>query len=201
MIRVLIAEDMRLLRETLVTSLELENDLQVVAALDNGDSIATTAIAQQADVALLDINLPGTDGLTAAATLRERHPNCRILILTTLATPAHLRRALHIGVSGYLLKDTPSRELVRAVRTVASGGQVLDPGLAMTALRTPPNPLTTREAQVLRCYAEGADPKEIAIHLHLSHGTVRNYLAAAVTKLQARNRIDAVRLATSSGWL
>ncbi|WP_194814024.1 DNA-binding response regulator [Nocardia sp. XZ_19_385] len=201
MIRVLIAEDMRLLRETLMAALELEDDLRVVAALDSGDAIVGTAIAEQADVALIDIDLPGTDGLTAAAAIHERHPSCRVLILTALANPAHLRRAMLIGVSGYLLKDTAHRELVRAVRTVASGGRVLDPGLAMTALRTPPSPLTAREAQVLRRYAEGADPKEIATHLHLSYGTIRNYLASAVTKLQARNRVDAVRLATDSGWL
>lgn len=201
MIRVLVAEDMRLLRETLVASLELENDIRVVAALDSGERIVATAISEQADVAIVDIDLPGTDGLTAAADMRERHPGCRVLILTALANPGHLRRAMQIGVSGFVLKDSPRQELLKAVRTVAQGGQVLDSGLAMTTLRTPSSPLTEREVEVLRCYAEGADPKEIATRLHLSYGTVRNYLAAAVTKLQARNRVDAVRLATDSGWL
>lgn len=201
MIRVLVAEDMRLLRETLVASLELENDIRVVAALDSGERIVATAISEQADVAIVDIDLPGTDGLTAAADMHERHPSCRVLILTALANPGHLRRAMQIGVSGFVLKDSPRQELLKAVRTVAEGGQVLDSGLAMTTLRTPSSPLTEREVEVLRCYAEGADPKEIATRLHLSYGTVRNYLAAAVTKLQARNRVDAVRLATDSGWL
>lgn len=201
MIRVLVAEDMRLLRETLVASLELESDIRVVAALDSGERIVATAIAEQADVAIVDIDLPGTDGLTAAADMCERHPGCRVLILTALANPAHLRRAMRIGVSGFVLKDSPRQELLKAVRTVAAGGQVLDAGLAITTLRTPSSPLTEREVEVLRCYSEGADPKEIATRLHLSYGTVRNYLAAAVTKLQARNRVDAVRLATDSGWL
>lgn len=201
MIRVLVAEDMRLLRETLVASLELESDIEVVAALGDGESIVSEAISTRAEVAVLDIDLPVVDGLTAAAALRRHRPDCAVLILTVHATPGHLKRAMEIGVSGLVLKDTPRTELIQAVRTVAAGGQVLSPALAMTALRTPANPLTPREAEVLRCLAEGRNPKEIATHLHLSYGTVRNYLASAVTKLQARNRVDALRLAKASGWL
>ncbi|RDI65059.1 response regulator transcription factor [Nocardia pseudobrasiliensis] len=201
MIRVLIAEDMRLLRETLVASLELEDDLEVVAVLAAGDAIVATVAAEEIDLAILDIDLPGVDGLTAAARIRRDHPHCRVLILTSLANPGHIRRAIDIGVSGFVLKDSSRRELLHAVRTVASGGSVLDPGLAFTALRGPANPLTGREADVLRCLAAGADPKQIAAQLHLSHGTVRNYLAAAATKLQARTRVDAVRIAQQAGWL
>lgn len=201
MIRVLVAEDMRLLRDTLVASLELEDDIEIVAALDRGEPIVATAISERADVAIVDIELPGVDGLTAAADMRERNPSCRVLILTALSNPAHLKRAMDIGVDGFVLKDSPRSELLHAVRTVAAGGRVLDSGLAFTALRTPSSPLTDREVQILRCFAEGADPKEIAARLHLTYGTVRNYLASAVTKLQARNRVDAVRIATDSGWL
>lgn len=201
MIRVLVAEDMRLLRDTLVASLELEADLEVVATLERGEEIVATAIGERADLAILDIDLPGQDGLTAAAELAQRFPSCRVLILTALATPGQLRRAMQIGVHGFILKDSARQELLHAVRTVAGGGQILDSSLASTALRAPRNPLTEREIEVLRKCADGADPKEIAGQLHLSYGTVRNYLAAAVTKLQARNRIDAVRVATDAGWL
>lgn len=201
MIRVLVAEDMRLLRDTLVAALELEDDIDVVAALDRGESIVDTAVAERAELCLLDIDLPGMDGLTAAAALRTVLPDCRILILTALANPGHLKRAMEIGVSGFILKDTPRRELLDAVRTVAAGGRVLDPELAFTALRTPDCPLTDREIDVLRCLAAGADPREIAVQLSLTYGTVRNYLASSVAKLQARNRVDAIRIATASGWL
>ncbi|MBU3064315.1 response regulator transcription factor [Nocardia sp. NEAU-G5] len=201
MIRVLVAEDMRLLRETLVATLELEDDVEVVAALDRGESIVATAIAERADVAILDIDLPGQDGLTATIGLRDRCPDCRVLILTALDSPGYVKRATEIGAAGFVLKDSPRRELLQAVRTVAAGGVVLAPSLAFTALRTADSPLSEREVDVLRRYAAGADPKEIATGLHLSYGTVRNYLAAAVAKLQARNRVDAVRRATDAGWL
>ncbi|RMI34472.1 response regulator transcription factor [Nocardia stercoris] len=200
-IRVLVAEDMRLLRETLVATLELEDDLEIVAALDRGDTIVDTAVTTRADLAILDVDLPGTDGLTAAALLRERLPACRILILTGLANPGLLKRATEIGVGGFVLKDSPRHELVRAVRTVAAGGAALDPALAFTALRAGDSPLTARETEVLRHLAAGLDPKQIAATMHLSYGTVRNYLATAVTKLQARNRIDAIRAAQTAGWI
>ncbi|MFF8599082.1 DNA-binding response regulator [Streptomyces sp. NPDC015232] len=201
MIRVLVAEDMRLLRETLVSSLSLESDIEIVAELEGGDTIVTTALAQRADVAIVDIDLPGTDGLTAAAELRRRSSTCRVLILTSLATPGNMLRAMEAEVAGFVLKDSPRDELLAAVRTVADGGRVLDTDLAYAALRTPASPLTDREAEVLRAFADGAGPKEIAARLHLSYGTVRNYLASAVTKLQARNRVDAVHRARQGGWL
>ncbi|MFB8008393.1 DNA-binding response regulator [Nocardia sp. NPDC056000] len=201
MLRVLVAEDMRLLRDTLVAALELEDDIRVVAALDRGEAIVDTAIAEQADLCIVDIDLPGVDGLTAAADLATRYPACPVLILTALSNPRHLKRAMEIGVRGFVLKDTPRRELLAAVRTVAAGGHTLDPDLAFTALRTPDSPLTDRETDVLRTFSAGADPREIAAHLNLTYGTVRNYLASAVTKLQARNKVDAVRIATASGWL
>ncbi|WP_018348013.1 response regulator transcription factor [Longispora albida] len=201
MIRVLVAEDMRLLRETLEASLALEDDMEIVASLDRGDTVAATARSARADVAIVDIELPGMDGLTATAQLRQSHPDCRVLILTALASPVNLRRATEAGATGFLLKDTPRQELIAAVRTVAAGGRVLDSTLAFAALQSPANPLTDRESEVLRRYAAGADPKEIASQVSLSYGTVRNYLAAAVTKLGARSRVDAVRIATESGWL
>ncbi|GAB2550704.1 response regulator transcription factor [Nocardia heshunensis] len=201
MIRILIAEDMRLLRETLVASLELEDDLEVAAVLADGNAIVATVAAERIDLAILDIDLPGKDGLTAAAELRRDHPHCRILVLTSLASPGHLKRAIEIGVAGFVLKDSSRRDLLHAVRTVAEGGSILDPGLAFSALRSPANPLTDREADVLRGLAAGADPKQIAADLHLSYGTVRNYLAAATSKLQARTRVDAIRIAQQAGWL
>ena len=198
MIRVLVAEDMRILRDTLVAVLNLEDYIDVVAQVAHGDAIVPAVVADRPDVAVVDIDLPGADGLTAAAVLREQCPQCRVLILTVLSRPGELRRALAAHVSGFLPKDTPSGELVDAVRRVAAGERVIDPQLA---LEVPGNPLSPREADVLRQFAAGAGPAEIAAALHLSYGTVRNYLASAVTKLGARNRVDAVRIAAEAGWL
>jgi two-component system, NarL family, response regulator DesR len=201
MIRILIAEDMRVLRDTLVAVLNLEDDLEVVADLASGDQILPAARESAPDIALLDIDLPGTDGLTAAAELRERVPTCRIIILTGLGTPANLRRAVASHVAGFMNKDAPVDELIAAIRQVADGGTVFDPDLAVTALRTADSPLSAREAEVLKRYGEGSSAAEIAAELYLSHGTVRNYLASAVTKLDARNRVDAARIAREAGWL
>jgi two-component system response regulator DesR len=200
MIRVLIAEDMRILRDTLVSLLELEDDLQVVAELTTGVDIVPAALRHQPDVAILDIDLPGVDGLTAAAELHQRLPECRTLILTGLGRPGTLRRALAAHVSGFLTKDAPSKELVDAIRRVAAGERVIDPKLALDALESD-NPLSPREAEVLKRHAVGASAAEIAAEMHLSYGTVRNYLASAVTKLGARNRVDAARIAEEAGWL
>jgi two-component system, NarL family, response regulator DesR len=200
-IRVLVAEDMRILRDTLVAVLDLEDDIDVVAQVADGEAIVPTVLADRPDVAVVDIDLPGADGLTAAAVLREQCPQCRVLILTVLGRPGDLRRALAAHVSGFLAKDTPAGELVDAVRRVAAGERVIDPQLALKALEVAGNPLSPREADVLRQFAAGAGPAEIAAALHLSYGTVRNYLASAVTKLGARNRVDAVRIATEAGWL
>jgi two-component system response regulator DesR len=200
-VRVLVAEDMRILRDTLVAVLDLEDDLEVIAAVATGDRIVPAALEHLPDVAVLDIDLPVVDGLTAAAELHQKVPSCRILILTGLAQPGQLRRAVTAHVSGFLLKDAPSQELVAAVREVAAGGRVFDPELAVAALETAENPLSLREAEVLRRHADGDSAAEIAAELHLSYGTVRNYLASAVTKLGARNRVDAARIAREAGWL
>jgi two-component system, NarL family, response regulator DesR len=200
-IRVLVAEDMRILRDTLVAVLNLEDDIEVVGQVADGGAIVATVAAERPDGALVDIDLPGTDGLTAAADLHDQHPACRVLVLTVLSRPGELRRALGAHVAGFLPKDTPAGELVTAVRRVAAGERVVDPKLAVQALEGPENPLSEREAEVLRRFAAGAGPAEIAAELHLSYGTVRNYLASAVTKLCARNRVDAVRIAAEAGWL
>ncbi|MET8002252.1 response regulator transcription factor [Nonomuraea glycinis] len=201
MIRVLIAEDMRILRDTLVALLELEDDLKVVAELSSGADVVPAALEHRPDVAVLDIDLPGADGLTAAAELRRRLPQCRTLILTGLGRPGTLRRALAAQVSGFLVKDAPAQELLDAVRRVAMGERVIDANLALAALETTENPLSPREAEVLRQHANGASVAEIAGEVHLTYGTVRNYLASAVTKLGARNRVDAARIADEAGWL
>ena len=199
--RVLVAEDMQILRDTLVAVLSLESDLEVVGEVSTGDEVVSAATALRPDVAVVDIDLPGTDGLTVAASLREQLPECRVLILTALALPGNLRRALAAQVAGFLGKDVPAHELISAVRRIAAGERVIDPRLAVAALEVPPNPLSPRETEILTRYAEGRDPADIAAELHLSYGTVRNYLASAVTKLGARNRVDAIRLARQSGWL
>jgi len=201
MTRVLIAEDMHLLREALVELLSLEDGIEVVAQVASGAQIVPAAERERPDVALIDIDLPELDGITAASALRERLPSCRVLILTALSKPGQLRRALDAGVAGFVPKDLRPADLVEAIRTVAGGGQVVDPALAVTALQTPASPLTQRETEVLRLSATGAQPLEIAERLFLTYGTVRNYLTSAVTKLDARNRIDAVRIATEAGWI
>jgi two-component system, NarL family, response regulator DesR len=201
MVRVLIAEDVRILRDTLVAVLNLEDDLEVVADVASGDRIVPAALEHRPDVAVLDIDLPAIDGLTAAAELHRQVPACRILVLTGLGQPGHLRRAVAAHVSGFMVKDAPSEELVAAVRQVAGGGRVFDPKLAVAALETVENPMSARETEVLKRYAEGASAAEIATDLYLSYGTVRNYLASAVSKLGARNRVDAARIAREAGWL
>jgi two-component system, NarL family, response regulator DesR len=200
-IRILIAEDMRILRDTLVAVLNLQDDIEVVAEVSSGDAIVPAALRDRPDVAVVDIDLPGVDGLTASAELRKRCPDCKILILTILGNPGTLRRALAVHVDGFLVKDTPAAQLADAVRQIAAGERVIDRHLALAALEVPESPLSSREAEVLRLFASGADPGEIAANAHLSYGTVRNYLASAVNKLGARNRVDAVRIAAESGWL
>jgi two-component system response regulator DesR len=201
MIRILLAEDTAILRDTLAAVLDLQDDMEVAVEVDNGDRIVAAAKRYTPDVALLDIGLPGTDGLTAAAALHDQLPGCRVLILTALAVPANLRTALEAHVAGFLAKDTPASELIHAIRVVAAGGRVIDPTLALATLETRPSPLTEREADVLRLHAEGLDPRDIAAQLYLSYGTVRNYLASATDKLGARNRIHAIKLATENHWL
>ncbi|OUC97148.1 response regulator transcription factor [Streptosporangium minutum] len=201
MIRVLLAEDMSMLREALAALLALEDDIEVVAEVGAGDVIVSTALRTRPDVAVIDIELPGMDGLSAAAELHERLPECRTLILTGVGRPGSLRRALSAHVAGFMVKHSRPKELIEAVRTVAGGGRVVDPQLAFAALDVQGSPLTEREAEVLRLTASGAEPPEIAARIGLSYGTVRNYLASSVTKLNARNRVDAIRIAAEAGWI
>jgi two-component system, NarL family, response regulator DesR len=201
MIRILLAEDSTILRDTLVAVLDLQEDLEVVAQVARGDEIVGSVRTARPDVAILDIDLPGTDGVTAAATLHSEAPDCKVLILTALAHPANLKAALGAHVAGFLPKDTPAVDLIRAIREVASGARVVDSSAALAALESRPSPLTQRETDVLRLHSEGLDPREIAATLFLSYGTVRNYLASATDKLDAKNRIHAIRIATEAGWL
>jgi two-component system response regulator DesR len=201
MIRVLVAEDMRILRDTLVSVLNLEEDITVVAQVAAGPDIVPAALAERPDVAVLDIDLPGLDGITAAARLHERMPACRVVILTVLGHPRQLRAALDAHVSGFLVKDAPSDELIAVLHKVAAGERVVDPKLALAALEMKESPLSQRETDVLRRFAAGADLHQVAAELFLSYGTVRNYMASAVTKLGGRNRVDAVRIATDACWL
>ncbi|MEV5706452.1 response regulator transcription factor [Actinoallomurus sp. NPDC052274] len=201
MIRVLIAEDMRLLREALVELLRYETDIEVVAQVAVGSEIVPAAERERPDVAVIDIDLPELDGVTAAERLRERLPGCQVLILTALSKPGVLRRALSAQVAGLLAKDTRPAELVTAIRTIFAGGRVVDPALALSTMQAPESPLTQRETEVLRLSATGAQPLEIAERLFLTYGTVRNYLTSAATKLGARNRIDAIRIATEADWI
>ncbi|MEU9079890.1 DNA-binding response regulator [Kitasatospora sp. NPDC004745] len=200
-LRILLAEDMHMVRGALVTLLELEPDLEVVAVVDRGDLIVPTALKSRPDVAIMDVDLPGMDGLTAAEILHDQLPECRTLIMTGLGRPGYLRRAMSARVSGFLLKDSPAEGLAQAVREVAAGRRVINPQLAMSAWDIGENPLSEREIEVLRMASLGDEPREIAAKLHLSIGTVRNYLTTVVVKLNARNRIDAVRIATEAGWL
>jgi two-component system, NarL family, response regulator DesR len=200
-IRVLLAEDQGMMRGALALLLDLEPDLEVVAQVATGDQIVPVAVRVRPDVALLDIEMPGGDGITATAQLRRRLPGCKVLILTTFGRPGYLRRAMEAGASGFLVKDGPVEELAAAVRRVRAGARVVDEALAAAALAAGPDPLTDRERDVLRESAGGATVADIAARLHLSESTVRNYLSAAITKTGTRNRIEAVGVAQSNGWL
>jgi two-component system response regulator DesR len=198
---VLLAEDQAVVRGALGALLGLEPDLDVVALVERGDEVAAAVARSGAEVAVLDLDMPGADGLTAAEELRTAAPGCRVLVLTGLPQPAHFLRALRVGVGGYLSKDVPADELADAVRRVAAGERVLDPELAAAARATGPNPLTAREAEVLGAVAGGGSTEEVARAVHLSPVTVRNYLSQAMAKLGARNRTDAIRIAREAGWL
>jgi two-component system, NarL family, response regulator DesR len=200
-IRVLIAEDKHMIRGALVALLQLEPDIEVVAELDRGDTIVDTALKSRPNVAVIDIDLPGLDGLSAAASLRERLPSCQTLVLTGLSQPGNLLRALKAHVKGFLSKDAPAAALANAIRAVAAGRRVFDPELVAVAVETGASPLTDRETAVLRAAVSGRSTEEIGSLLNLSPTTVRNYLSNAMSKLGARNRMDAVRIATEAGWL
>jgi two-component system response regulator DesR len=201
MIRVLIAEDQALLREALADILARYQDIQVVAQLGRGDEILAAALQAQPDVALLDIEMPGGDGLAAAGELRDRLPSCQVLILTVFGRPGYLRRALDQGAAGFVLKDASPSVLVDAIRRTAAGERVIDPQLAMATLDEGENPLTPREREILSMSASGSTAGELARTLHLSEGTVRNHLSLAIQKLHARTRLEAIRLAQEKGWL
>jgi two-component system response regulator DesR len=201
MIRVLLVEDERILREALASLLAQESDLDVVAEAASGEGALSAARRCRPDVCVLDIGLPGADGIDVAGQLRREFPDCCAMVLTGIGQPGHLRRAIAAGVTGFLLKECRPQELADAIRTVAAGGKVIDPQLAYAALGVAAGPLTERETDVLRLTAAGCSPREVAQNLSLSYGTVRNYLATAVAKVGARNRVDAIRIAKQSGWL
>ena len=201
MIRVLVAEDQGMVRGALAALLRLEKDIEVVAETGRGDEVLSAAVAAHPDVVLLDIELPGVDGLTAAAALREALPASRVMMLTTFGRIGYLRRAIEAGAVGFLLKDAPATELATAIRRVMAGERVVDPALALTALSEGENPLTTREREVLAAALDGATIKDIAARLFLTEGTVRNHLSVAIQKVGGRNRIEAARLAEEKGWL
>ena len=201
MIRVLLAEDQAMVRGALSALLSREQDIEVVAEVARGDEVVQAALASQPDVALLDIEMPGGDGLAAAQALQKARPSCRSVILTTFGRSGYLRRAMESGAVGFLLKDAPAAELAVAVRRVIAGERVVDPELALSALSEGNNPLTPREREVLSAALFGASLTEIAARLVLSEGTVRNHLSTAMQKLGAQNRMEAARLAEQKGWL
>jgi two-component system response regulator DesR len=201
LIRVLLAEDQAMVRGALAALLMLEDDIEVVAEVSRGDEVVSRALATRPDIALLDIEMPGGDGLTAAAALHEQLPGCRVLILTTFGRPGYLRRAMESHAVGFLVKDAPPAELAAAIRRAVAGERVIDPTLAVTALTEGNNPLTQREREVLRLAAGGRSTTEIARATSLSDGTVRNYLSEAIQKLDARNSTEAARIAEEKGWL
>jgi two-component system response regulator DesR len=200
-IRVLIAEDMHMIRGALVALLSLEENMEVVAELERGDAVVETALRTRPDVAILDIDLPGLDGLSAAEQLHRRLPECRVLVLTGLSQPGNLLRALQVHVRGFIVKDAPAETLADGVRRVFRGERVIDPDLVAAAIETGSSPLTDREADVLRAAESGSSTVEMASRLALSPTTVRNYLSNAISKVGGRNRIDAIRIARNAGWL
>lgn len=201
MIRIVIAEDQAMVRGALVALLSLETDMEIVAEVANGDEVVAAVLTSQPDVALLDIEMPGCDGLTAAAEVHAKLPSCRVMMLTTFGRPGYLRRAMESGVVGFLLKDAPATQLAAAIRRAMAGERVVDPALAVSALSDGVSPLTERERMVLAAAAHGASIAEIAASLYLSEGTVRNYLSVAMQKLNAHNRVEAAHIAEEKGWL
>jgi two-component system response regulator DesR len=200
-IRVLIAEDMHMIRSALVALLSLEDDMEVVAEVERGDEVLDAALRVRPDVAVLDIDMPGLDGLSAAGQLSARLPGCRTLVLTGLSQPGNLLRALKVHVKGFIVKDAPAQTLTDGIRRIAAGERVIDPELVAAALETGSSPLTARETEVLRAAASGISTAQIAVQLSLSQTTVRNYLSNAISKVGGRNRIDAIRISRDAGWL
>jgi len=200
-VRLLLADDQALVRGALAALLALEPDLEVVGEVARGDEVVRTALEVRPDVALIDVEMPGMDGIAATAALRKELPGCRVLIVTTFGRPGYLRRAMAAGAAGFVVKDTPARQLADAVRRVHAGLRVVDPALAAETLTSGDSPLTPRETDLLRAAREGGTVADLARVLHLSEGTVRNYLSSAMGKTGARTRAEAVRIAEESGWL
>jgi two-component system response regulator DesR len=200
-IRVLLAEDQAMVRGALASLLGLEEDIEVVAEAGRGDEVLGAARRAAPDVALLDIGLPGIDGLEVAGQLRSELPDVRVVMLTTFNRPGYLRRAMEAGAAGFLLKDAPAAELARAIRAAAAGQRVVDPGLAAAALSQGENPLTAREQEVLEAARRHGTVAELAAALYLSPGTTRNHLSTIMQKLDAHSRIEAIRVAEERGWL
>ena len=200
-IRILLAEDQAMVRGALTALLRLEEDIEVVAEVSQGDQVLPAALKSQPDVALLDIEMPGSDGLSAAQALHKSLPACRIVILTTFGRSGYLRQAMESGAVGFLLKDAPADQLAVAIRRIMAGERVVDPDLALSALSDGDNPLTGRERDVLRASLNGTSIADIATQFYLSEGTVRNHISTAIQKLHAQNRMEAARLAQEKGWL
>jgi two-component system response regulator DesR len=200
-IRVLLADDQALVRGALAAMLGLEADIEVVAQVGSGDEVVEAARRVRPDVALLDVQMPGKDGLTAAAELRVALPGCRVIVCTTFGRPGYLSRAMAAGALGFVVKDAPPEQLVDAVRRVHAGLRVVDPVLAAESLASGASPLTDREREVLLRARDGGTVSDLAKALHLSDGTVRNHLSSAIGKTGSRTRAEAVRLAEEHGWL
>jgi two-component system response regulator DesR len=200
-IRILLADDQTLVRSALAALLELEDDFEIVAQVGRGDEVVAAARDHHPDVALLDIEMPGLDGLAAAAALTQEVATCRVIIVTTFGRPGYLRRAMESGALGFVVKDAPAEQLADAIRRVSRGLRVVDPALAAATLAGGASPLTGRERDVLVAARDGATVADIAGRLFLSEGTVRNYRSAAIAKTGVRNRVEAVRVADERGWL
>ncbi len=200
-IRLLLADDQELIRSALERLLDMEEDFSVVASVGRGDEVADAARRTQPDVALLDVEMPGLDGLAAAALLAQHAPGCRTLILTTFGRPGSLRRAIESGAAGFVVKDSPVDDLAVAIRRVAAGERVIDPALAAATIAHGRSPLTQRERDVLVAARSGTTVADMAGRLFLSEGTVRNHLSAVIAKTGAKNRFDALRIAEERGWL
>jgi two-component system, NarL family, response regulator DesR len=200
-IRVLLADDQHLVRGALAALLSLETDIDVVAQVGRGDEVLASARVNSVDVALLDIEMPGLDGIGATSVLRSQLPSCQVLVLTTFGRPGYLRRAMAAGALGFMVKDAPASQLADAIRQVHGGHRVVDPTLAVESMVVGESPLTERERDVLVVAREGGTVADISGRLHLSEGTVRNYLSSAMSKTDARTRAEAARIAEERGWL
>jgi len=200
-IRLLLADDQALVRGALTALLNLEPDLEVVSEVGTGDAVVSAVLEHRPDVALLDVEMPGLDGISATAAVRAAAPETKVLIVTTFGRPGYLRRALQAGASGFVVKDTPASQLADAVRRIHQGLRVVDPALATDSLLAGESPLTARESDVLRAARDGSSVAAIARKLFLSEGTVRNHLSAAIGKTNAGNRAEAVLVADGNGWL